>query len=379
MNKKDVFFEQPIYVTRPLLPQIEEVYTKLQEIWDTKWLTNNGLQHKNLEEKIKEILNIPYISLFNNGTIALLTACKALELSGEVITSPFSFPATTTVLTWNKLEPVFSDIDPVTMNIDANKIESLITDKTTAIMPVHVFGVPCDVEKIDEIACKYNLKVIYDAAHCFGVEVNGKSIGYYGDISMLSFHATKLFHTIEGGALLTKNEEFKKKCDLLKNFGIKNEEEVVLPGINGKMNEVQAAMGLVVLNYVEEEKKKRKLLIDVYKKNLKDFKGISYTDDLHNVKSNYQYFVIRINESIFGKSRDFVYEELKKYNVFARKYFYPLISNYDFYKDMPSADKESLPVANQVVKEVLCMPLYGELTAEDIEKICNILRIIKEQ
>ncbi|MCK4827649.1 DegT/DnrJ/EryC1/StrS family aminotransferase, partial [bacterium] len=243
-------FEEPIYVTRPLLPDIKELTGKLEEIWDAKWLTNSGPQHVLLEEMLSKTLRVPNTSLFNNGTIALMTACQSLRLSGEVITTPFTFPATPHVLSWNNIKPVFCDIDPGTMNIDAQKIESMITPETTAIMPVHVFGTPCDVVKIQEIADRYSLKVIYDAAHAFGVEFEGQGIGNFGDISMFSFHATKLFHTAEGGALTFKDTNMKARIDLLKNFGIKNEEEVVMPGINGKMNEIQAALGLVNLELV---------------------------------------------------------------------------------------------------------------------------------
>lgn len=366
-------FFQPIYVTRPLLPDLHELTKKLQEVWDSQWLTNIGNQHRLLEKKIKDLLKVPNVSLFNNGTIALIVACQSLRLSGDVITTPFTFPATPHVLTWNNIRPVFCDIDPITMNIDANKIESMITPKTTGILAVHVFGTPCDVEKIQEIADGYGLKVIYDAAHAFQCEVGGFGIGNFGDISMFSFHATKLYHTAEGGALVFKDPNLKSRIDLLKNFGIKNEEEVVMPGINGKMNEIQAALGLVVLDYIEEERNKRKELLEIYRECLRDVDGISILDDRSDTKKSYQYFVIRIDEKHFGKSRDFVHQEFKKYNVFTRKYFYPLCSDYTCYRQLPSSTSDNLPVANKVVKEVLSMPFYGGLSEDDVKKICNIL------
>ncbi|MBD2771544.1 DegT/DnrJ/EryC1/StrS family aminotransferase [Iningainema tapete] len=371
-------FEQPIYVTRPILPSLDKFTDKLQEIWQTKWLTNNGKQHWLLENKLQNILNVPYISLFNNGTIALIIACQSLRLAGEVITTPFTFPATPHVLTWNNIKPIFCDIDPVTMNIDADKIESMITPQTSAILGVHVYGTPCDVVKIQEIADKYGLKVIYDAAHAFGVEVSGVGIGNFGDISMMSFHATKLFHTAEGGALTFTNQNLKTRIDFLKNFGIKNEEEVVMPGINGKMNEIQAALGLVVLDYVEDERNKRKILVDTYRQCLRDIPGITLLPENQDFTSSYQYFVIRIDEELFGYSRNYVYDKFKAYNVFSRKYFYPLCSNFSCYKHLPSANITNLPVANIVAQQTLSLPLYGELTISDIEKICDILLEIRD-
>lgn len=370
-------FEDPIYMTRPVLPPISELSRKLEKIWESQWLTNQGNQHQILEREIKKILKAPAVSIFNNGTIALIVACQSLDLSGEVITTPFTFPATPHVLTWNRLKPVFCDIDPVTMNIDADKIESLITPHTSAILAVHVFGTPCDVKKIEKIARKHNLKVIYDAAHAFGVEINGKGIANFGDISMFSFHATKLFHTAEGGALAYRNKKYKKKIDLLKNFGIANEETVIMPGINGKMNELQAALGLVVLKHIKDEKRKRAMIQKEYLKQLSKMPGISFLPQIKSIRSSYQYFVIRINEKLFGKSRDFVYKELKKYNVFSRKYFYPLCSEYDCYSGLPSAKKKKLPVANRVVKEVLALPFYGGLSLDDIRKISRIIKSLR--
>lgn len=371
-------FKKPIYVTRPILPSIFEMTKKIEAIWDSQWLTNEGGQHKLLEKEIRKILKVPAVSLFNNGTIALIVACQSLGLKGEVITTPFTFPATTHVLSWNRLTPVFCDIDPVTMNIDADKIEALVTPRTSAILAVHVFGTPCDVEKIGKIAKKHNLKVIYDAAHAFGVEINGKGIANFGDVSMFSFHATKLFHTNEGGALAYKNKKLKRYIDLLKNFGIADEETVIMPGINGKMSELHAATGLIVLKYIKDEKIKRAMIQEEYLKQLSKMSGISFLPQTKGVKSSHQYFVIRINEKLFGKSRDFIYKELKKYNIFARKYFYPLCSQYQCYKNMPSSRKENLPVANKIVSEVLALPFYGGLRIGDIEKICAVIRSLKK-
>jgi dTDP-4-amino-4,6-dideoxygalactose transaminase len=370
-------FTKPIYITRPLLPDLDEVNKKLKDIWDSQWLTNNGPQHQIFEEKLKAVLNVPYISLFNNGTIALIVACQSLRISGEVITTPFTFPATPHVLTWNGIKPIFCDIDPVTMNIDASKIESMVTPQTTAILAVHVFGTPCDVSKIQDVADRYGLKVIYDAAHAFGIEINNTGIGSFGDITMFSFHATKLFHTAEGGALTFKDKNLKQRIDLLKNFGIKNEEEVVMPGINGKMNEIQAALGLILLDSVEEEKNKRKILKEAYIDSLKNMEGISILKSNNDVKDSYQYFVIRIDEKLFGRSRDYVYSNFKEYNVFTRKYFYPLCSDYTCYKHLPSSAPSNLSVAHKVVNEVLSMPFYGGLSVDDVDAICKILRSFK--
>ena len=372
-------FTEPIYVTRPLLPPLEELSKSLQDVWDAQWLTNNGAKHKELENKLRDYLKVPQLSLFNNGTIALLVAIKALELAGEVITTPFTFAATAHSISWMGLEPVFVDIDPVTMCIDPNRLEEAITPRTSAIMPVHVFGTPCDVKAIGEIAERHNLKVIYDAAHAFGTEIDGTGIGNFGDITMYSFHATKLFNSAEGGALACKNEELKKKIDLLKNFGIKNEEEVIEVGINGKMNELQAAMGLAVLEHIEEERQKRAIIKQTYIENLKDIPGIKLMPDLPGVRSSYQYFAVRIDEEEFGRSRDYVYEELKKYNVFARKYFHPLCSNFICYRHLPSADPKNLPVANKIGNGVLSMPFFGGLEEDDVSKICGIVKQVQRE
>ena len=370
-------FEQNIYVTRPVLPKLEEVMDKLQDIWMSKWLTNNGPQHFMLEQDLTEFLKVPYVSLFNNGTIALIVACQSLRLQGDVITTPFTFAATPHVLTWNNINPIFCDVDNETMNIDADKIESMITPHTSAILAVHVFGTPCNVEKIQAIADRYGLRVVYDAAHAFGVEIDGKGIGNFGDISMFSFHATKLYHTVEGGALVYGDKNLKQRIDLLKNFGIKNEDEVVMPGINGKLDEIRSAIGRIMLKYVDAEQEKRRRLHAVYNEELGDVAGIKLMPICgDNVKRNYQYYVIRIDEKIFGKSRDDVYDELKKYNVFARKYFHPLCSEFTCYRQLNSSSVENLPVANIIGKQVLSLPMYGDLTADDVRKICAIIKSI---
>ena len=368
-------FDKRIYVTRPVFPTIEEVTDKLRDIWAAKWLTNNGPQHTMLEQELKAFLKVPYLSLFNNGTIALMVACQSLRLSGQVITTPFTFAATPHVLSWNNIEPIFCDVDAETMNLDADKIESMITPKTTAILPVHVFGIPCDVEKIQEVADRYGLRVVYDAAHTFGVEIGGRGIGTFGDISMLSFHATKLYHTVEGGALVMHDENTKQRIDLLKNFGIKNEEEVVMPGINGKLDEVRAAIGRIMLSYVEGERLKCKRLHEVYNEELAGVEGLKLMPKVaDDVKLNYQYYVVLIEEEVFGRSRDYVYEAFKNFNVYTRKYFHPLCSEFTCYRQLSSSSPANLPVANAIAKQVLSLPMYGELTEDDVRKICAILK-----
>lgn len=366
-------FEKPILVTRPVFPNIEGYKNQLHDIWDNQWLSNNGPKHKELEAKVKAYISAPNISLFNNGTVALQTAVQSLRLQGEVITTPFSFPATTHVLAWNGITPVFCDIHPETLTIDPAKIESLITARTTAILGVHVYGIPCHVEEIDQIAARHGLRVIYDAAHAFTTQVNGREIAHYGDISMFSFHPTKLFHTGEGGALVYNDTNLKERIDYLKNFGIKNEDEVILPGINGKMSELQAAMGLQVLPLVADEKTKRGKIRDVYTSYLGNASGLNVLGVGANASQSEQYFCIRINEQQFGLSRDAIYHKLKEYNVYSRKYFYPLISKYPCYTNLPSASPDKLPVADVAEKQVLCLPFYGGLRLDDVERICKII------
>jgi dTDP-4-amino-4,6-dideoxygalactose transaminase len=371
--KASLVFDEPVYVTRPVLPDVSQVIEKIRDIWDSKWLTNNGPQHALFEQKLIGHLKVRNLSLFNNGTIALMTAVQSLHLSGEVITTPFTFPATPHALTLSNIKPVFCDIDSLTMNIDATKIESMITSQTTGILAVHVYGTPCDLVKIQAVADYFGLKVIYDAAHAFGVEVEGQGIGTFGDITMFSFHATKLFHTAEGGALTYCDPNLKPGIDLLKNFGIKSEEEVVMPGINGKMNELQAALGLIMLDYVEAERAKREHIMQIYKDALQDVSGIRLTFNSAGVKNSYQYFVIRIDKEQFGLSRDEVYERFKRYNVFTRKYFFPLCSEFPCYRKLPSSAAWNLPTARKIAKEVLCLPFYGELEEQKVMQICEIL------
>jgi len=370
-------FSKPIYITRPLLPNREAVYRKIDEIFDSQWLTNNGPQHKQLEKVLVDYLQVSQLSLVNNGTSALQLACQALRLSGEVITTPFTFAATPHVLYWNNIKPVFCDIKENTWNIDPDKIESLITPSTSAILPVHVFGNPCNTKMIKKIAERYGLKVIYDASHCFGVRINGQGIGNFGDISTFSFHATKIFNTIEGGALSCNDPTIKMRVDLAKNFGFQGENSVIVPGINAKMNEFQAAVGLLVLNIIETEVEKRKKLTRLYQDRLNEIKGITFLDKIDKkVDYNYYNFVIRVNKDNYGKGRDELYDELKKYNVFARKYFYPLCSQFQCYKNYPSSSSKNLPIAEKISEDVLSLPLYGSLTDGYVNKICDIIGLL---
>ncbi len=369
-------FEFPIYVTRPMLPKIDNVLSKLSDVWDSQWLTNGGPQHALLERRLCEILKTPSVSLFNNGTNALLVAIQGLRLAGEIITTPFTFAATAHAIAWNNIEPVFVDIDEETMNIAPHKITDSITPKTTAILAVHVFGNPCDVYAIDNIGKRYGLRVIYDAAHAFNTEIDGRGIGTFGDVSMFSFHSTKLFHTVEGGCLTTGDLSLKTRFDLLRNFGIKNEDEVILPGINGKMNEVQAAIGLVNLGLLDEERKKRSDIATIYKQRLSTIEGIKHCELPNNVQNSLQYFVVRINACHFGCHRDRLHERLHEYNVFTRKYFNPLCSTYSCYCNLPSASPDLLPVATRIVQETLCLPFYGNMGTDNAEKIMDIIESI---
>lgn len=367
-------FKKPIFVTQPMLPSLNNLENQIKEIFDSKWLTNHGEKHNLLEKRLTEVLKVKNISLFNNGTIALLTALKAITLpvGSEVITTPFTFPATPHAISWNNLNPIFCDIEPNTMTIDADKIEDHITDDTSAILPVHVYGFPCDVEKIAKIAKKHDLKVIYDGAHVFSTEINNVGIGNYGDITMFSFHATKLFNTFEGGCLAYNRSYLKDKIHNLRNFGIRNEEEVVDIGINGKLNEIQASIGLLNLDIFENEVKKRLKVKNTYIENLNDIEGIKIPKIPKNTTDSAQYFPI-IFENEFNVSRDDVYDMLKEYNVFARKYFYPICSDFKPYRSLKSSSKDNLKVADDIKNKVLCLPYYGDLELADVYKICEII------
>ena len=361
-----------ITVTSPLLPNLDEFNEMLKEIWASKWITNNGQFHQQLEKALADYLKVPYVSLFTNGTLPLITALQALRISGEVITTPYSFVATTHALWWNGIKPVFVDIDWKTGCIDPNKIEAAITPKTTAIMPVHVYGKPCDTETIQQIADKYGLKVIYDAAHAFGVEVNGESILKAGDMSTLSFHATKVYNTIEGGAMVMHDEKTKKRIDYLKNFGFAGETEVVAPGINSKMDEMRSAYGLLNLKQVDSAIEARHQVAIKYREALRNVEGIEFWDDLPGVKHNYSYFPIFVHSS-YGMTRDELYFKMKEQGVLGRRYFYPLISDFTTYRGLPSATKENLPVATKMANEVICLPMHHALTEEDVERILNCI------
>ena len=362
-------------VTSPLLPPLEEYIPYLQEIWDCKWITNNGQFHQQLEQALAEYLGVEYISLFTNGTLPLITAFQALGIrQGEVITTPYSFVATSHSIWWNGLKPVFVDIEEETCGIDPNKIEAAITPNTVAIMPVHCYGKPCNAEQIDAIAKKHNLKVIYDAAHAFGVNVNGQSILQAGDISTLSFHATKVYNTIEGGALICHSKEMKEQIDHLKNFGFEDEVTVVAPGINSKMDEVRAAYGLLNLRQVDAAIEARQQVANAYRDALKDVKGIRFFDDMAGVRHNYSYFPIFVDAEQYGMSRDELYEKMRAENVYGRRYFYPLITDFEPYKDIPSAHPTNLPVANKIANQVICLPMHHELSEEDVKRVIECIR-----
>lgn len=362
-----------INVTSPLLPPLEEFLPYLRDIWDRKWLTNNGHYHQLLEDALCQYLKVPYISLFTNGTLPIIVALQALRITGEVITTPYSFVATTHSLWWNGIKPVFVDIDTNTGNLDPDKIEAAITPHTTAIMPVHVYGNPCDTSQIQAIADKYGLKVIYDAAHAFGVEVEGKTILEAGDIATLSFHATKTYNTIEGGALICRDTETKKRIDYLKNFGFAGETTVIAPGINGKMDELRAAYGLLELKYVDRAIENRQHIVTAYRQYLSNTDGISFFDDMPNVRHNYSYFPIFVDEASYGISRDELYFKLRDAGVFGRRYFYPLISEFSTYRNLVSASKDNLPNAHKMADRVICLPVHHELTEENVLRITKLI------
>ncbi|MFZ3126033.1 MAG: DegT/DnrJ/EryC1/StrS family aminotransferase [Acidovorax sp.] len=367
-------FPQPIYVTRPMLPPLGEYTQLLQDVWASGWLANGGDQHRALEAELAQWLQVPHLSLFNNGTIALVVACQALHLTGEVITTPFTFPATPHVLSWNNVTPVFADIDLETLCIDPASVEPLVNRRTTGILGVHVYGVPCNVDALGAIAHRHGLRVVYDGAHAFGTQINGQAIGTFGDATMFSFHATKLFHTAEGGALAVNDPDLKQHIDLLKNFGIKNENEIVMPGINGKMSELQAALGRVVLRYVDGERQRRAAIRQVYEQRLSGITGLRLHAMPGGVTDSLQYLVLRVNAGQAGCSRDTLHERLKRYNIITRKYFHPLCSDYSCYRHLPSASPQHLPNAYRVASEVLVLPLYGALTADDVHRICDAIQ-----
>lgn len=366
--------ETPIYVTQPSLPDLKEFYPYLEKIWDNKVLTNNGPFHRQLEKELADFLEVPFISMFANGTLALVTALQALRISGEVITTPYSFVATTHSLWWNNIKPIFVDIEPTLGNLNPEKVEAAITPKTTAILPVHVYGNPCNVNRLQEIADTYELKLIYDAAHCFGVRHNGVGICNFGDLSILSFHATKVFNTMEGGAIICHDEATKKRIDYLKNFGFAGETTIMAPGINSKMNEMQAALGLVQLTHYDVNIAKRKAIANIYRTELENIEGITLLIEPEETESNFAYFPIFVNETKYGMSRDELYEELKRHNIFGRRYFYPLISEFSMYKGLDSSRADNLPVATKMAEEVICLPIYPNLSLETTKIICSIIK-----
>lgn len=362
-----------ITVTSPLLPNLDEFHELLKQIWDKKWITNNGDFHKQLEKELAEYLKVPFVSLFTNGTLPLLTALQALRITGEVITTPYSFVATTHSIWWNGCKPVFVDIDPKTGNIDPDKIEAAITPRTTAIMPVHVYGNPCDTKRIQDIADKYGLRVIYDAAHAFGVEVNGESVLNAGDISTLSFHATKVFNTIEGGAMIMHDEKTKKRIDDLKNFGFHDEVTVVAPGINSKMDEIRAAYGLLNLRQVDAAIESRHQVAIKYREALREVEGVSFFDDIPGTKHNYAYFPVFIDAEKYSMTRDELYFKMKSQNVLGRRYFYPLISEFSTYRGLESARPENLANAHKMADCVICLPMHHAMREDDIQRVLTLI------
>lgn len=362
-----------IFVTSPLLPPLEEFIPYLEKMWASRTLTNGGDFHQELEASLARYLGVEYVCLFSNGTLALLTALQALRVTGEVITTPYSFVATSHTLLWNGLTPIFADIDPVTFNIDPECIEELITPNTTAILPVHCYGIPCNTDKIQEIADIYGLRVIYDAAHAFGVKKNGVSVLNHGDLSVLSFHATKVFNTFEGGAIICHDLKTKQRIDYLKNFGFAGETKVVAPGINAKMSEVSAAFGLLQLKHIDKALLAREKIYQRYARELPVGAGLSYYEFAKDFEWNYAYFPVLIEDE-FPFSRDEVYEMLKKENIYARRYFYPLISSFSMYRNLPSASTDALPIANMIADKILCLPIFPDLTEEEQGKIIEVLQ-----
>lgn len=365
-----------ITVTSPLLPPLDELQEMMKDIWEKKWITNLGEYHQRLEVALAEYLGVPYISLFTNGTLPLIAALQALDIrDGEVITTPYSFVATSHALWWNGLVPVFADIRESDCNLDPERIEAAITPHTKAIMPVHVYGNPCDMEAIRKIAVKHGLKVIYDAAHAFGVSQNGKSVLLEGDLSTLSFHATKVFNTLEGGALVSHSAEMKQKIDYLRNFGFEDETTVVGPGINGKMDEVRSAYGLLNLRQVDDAIEKRHQVALRYRNALRNVEGIRFLDDIEGVKHNYAYFPVFVDAERYGMTRDELYFKMKEQGVLGRRYFYPLISTFSTYRELPSARPENLPIATKLANQVICLPMHHALSESDVDKVINLIDV----
>jgi len=368
----------PIYVTQPYLPPLAEFIPYLEKIWENKILTNGGPFHQQLEKELCEYLGVKHICLFTNGTIALVTALQALRINGEVITTPYSFVATAHSLLWNGIKPVFVDVDPNTLNLDPAKIEAAITPHTTAIMPVHCYGHSCDVDAIQKIADNYNLKVIYDAAHAFGVKCHCGSVLNHGDLSVLSFHATKVFNTFEGGAIICPDAKTKQRIDQLKNFGFVDEVTVVAPGINGKMSELNAAFGLLQLKHIEEALSRRREIDASYREQLVEVKGILCLNGKNQAADNHSYFPILVQAN-YPISRDELYQKLKDHGIFARRYFYPLISDFPMYRSLPSAQRDNLPIAADAAVRVLCLPIYPTLDTDQIKKIVNVIKEVSKQ
>jgi dTDP-4-amino-4,6-dideoxygalactose transaminase len=372
-------FEEPIYVTRPLIPALESYTEHLRSIWSKRWFTNEGAIHAALEKALTTYLGVQHIALTSNGTMALLLACKALGLKGEVITTPFTFPATPEILSWCDITPVFVDIDPERLTLDPKAVERAISPRTTGILGVHVYGIPCDVEGIAAIAKQHGLRVLYDGAHAFGTQLNGKSVLEYGDATALSFHATKLFHTAEGGAVVTRDFALKQHIELFRNFGIVDELSVSVPGLNGKLSELHAALGLVNLAIVDAERDARRKIAEIYRARLGHLTGFRCVQPAADVRSSEQYFAIRIDNAAAAITRDHLYETLKTYNVFTRRYFYPLCSEFPFYRELPSSNVENLPVAHRVASEVLCLPFYGSLGPDGAQRVCEIIAYLARQ
>jgi len=376
VKKKPASFPEPIFVTQPLLAPLSEYLPTLAEIWDAHWLTNGGEKSLALEAELKAYLRVPHLSVFANGTLALLIACRALKLTGEVITTPFTFPATPHSLAWSHLTPVFADIEPRTMTLDPERVAALITPRTSAILGVHVYGMPCHVEELGELAERRGLKLLYDGAHAFGTDYRGIPIGSYGDATMFSFHATKLFHTAEGGALAIRDIQVQRTVDLMRNFGIQSEDTVSEAGINAKMSEVQAAIGLVNLRFVDAERERRSEIRAHYRVRIAAIPDVTLFEIPAGVQNSEQYLIVRVGRQGSPSRRDALQSGLRAFNIMTRRYFYPLCSTFPTYSSLPSSDPKALPVAHRVAEEVLALPLYGALAYDDVEQIADALEYV---